>query len=190
MAEAAPSVYGLCGYTYIEYGGSDFSAYVADNRIGWKKNVNGQNIGGYKYDAETNTFPVFINYDKAPDIEDSIRYEDRFVSNRELIAISKQPRDMHSPEIKRLQAWPDNGMKIYLFMRKNKADEGSKEFYFFGEMRPTGEFKPIIMPKVNKKAVEITYSLETPIRQDLYDFMTANLDERELTATERQGDSA
>lgn len=158
--------------------------------LGWKKNVNGQNIGGYKYDAETNTFPVFINYDKAPDIEDSIRYEDRFVSNRELIAISKQPRDMHSPEIKRLQAWPDNGMKIYLFMRKNKADEGSKEFYFFGEMRPTGEFKPIIMPKVNKKAVEITYSLETPIRQDLYDFMTANLDERELTATERQGDSA
>lgn len=123
---------------------------------------------------------MFINYDKAPDINDSIRYEDRFVSNRELIAISKQPRDLNSPEIERLRAWPENGMKIYLFMRKNKADEGSKEFYFFGEMEPTGDFKRIVMPKVNKKAVEITYHLETPIRQDLYDFMTANLDEREL----------
>ena len=39
MAETAPSVHGLCGYTYIEYGGSDFSAHFADNRIGWKKNV-------------------------------------------------------------------------------------------------------------------------------------------------------
>lgn len=148
--------------------------------LGWEKNINGQNIGGYKYDASTNTFPVFINYDKDPDINDSIRYEDRFVSNSELIAISKQPRDLTSPEIERLRAWPGNGMKIYLFMRKNKADEGSKEFYFFGEMEPTGEFKPIVMPKVNKKAVEITYRLETPIRQDLYDFMTANLDEGEL----------
>lgn len=153
--------------------------------LGWSKNINGQNIGGYKYDEGTNTFPVFINYDKAPDIDDSIRYEDRFVSNRELIAISKQPRDLNSPEIERLRAWPENGMKIYLFMRKNKADEGSKEFYFFGEMEPTGDFKRIVMPKVHKKAVEITYHLETPIRQDLYGFMTANLDESELLEEER-----
>lgn len=145
----------------------------------WDKNVNGQNMGGYKYDAKTNTYPVFINYDKDPEISDSIRYEDRFLSDRELIAISKQPRDMNSPEIKRLMAWPGNGMKTYLFMRKNKNDEGGKEFYFLGEMYPTGEFKPIIMTGANKKAVEITYRLDCPVRHDIYEFMTSDLNESE-----------
>lgn len=147
--------------------------------LDWDKNVNGQNIGGYKYDAKTNTYPVFINYDKEPGISDSIRYEDRFVTDSELIAISKQPRDLNSPEIQRLMAWPGNGMKTYLFMRKNKKDEGGKEFYFFGEMYPTGNFKEIVMPVVNKKAVEITYRLDHPIRHDLYEFMTSDLSEDE-----------
>lgn len=141
----------------------------------WPKNVNGQNIGGYKYDEATNTFPVFINYDKDPTINDSIKYEDRFLSSEEIIAISKQPRYLHSPEIKRLQDWPRNGMKIYLFMRKNKDDGESKEFYFFGEMAPTGSFQEIVMPGANKAAVEITYKLEEPIRADLYSFMTSNV---------------
>lgn len=145
----------------------------------WEKNINGQNMGGYKYDAKTNTYPVFINYDKDPEISDSIKYEDRFLSDRELVAISKQSRDMNSPEIKRLMAWPGNGMKTYLFMRKNKNDEGSKEFYFLGEMYPTGEFKPILMAGANKKAVEITYRLDCPLRHDIYEFMTSDLNESE-----------
>ena len=147
--------------------------------LGWEKNVNGQNIGGYKFDKETNTFPVFINYDKAPDISDTIRYEDRFLSNSELIALSKQGRKMNSPEIERLKRESENGMKVYLFMRKNKADEGSKEFYFFGQMHPTGEFRQVEMPNTNKRAIEITYRLEDPVRPDLYEFMMADLNEAE-----------
>ena len=33
--------------------------------LGWKRNFNAQNIGGYFYDVYTKTLPVFINYDKA-----------------------------------------------------------------------------------------------------------------------------
>ena len=145
----------------------------------WDKNVNGQNIGGYKYDKKTNTYPVFINYDKDPEISDSVKYEDRFLSDRELVAISKQLRYLNSPEIQRLMSWPGNGMKTYLFMRKNKNDEGSKEFYFLGEMYPTGEFNPIVMTGANKKAVEITYRLDCPVRHDIYEFMTSDLNEDE-----------
>ena len=36
------------------------------------------NIGGYKFHKETKTYPVFINYHKADDIQDTIKYEDRF----------------------------------------------------------------------------------------------------------------
>ena len=34
----------------------------------WAKEPNYQNVGGYFHDKETNTFPVFINYEKDPDI--------------------------------------------------------------------------------------------------------------------------
>lgn len=44
--------------------------------LNWKKNMNAQNIGGYFYDADTKTLPVFINYEKT---DDAIAYEDRFV---------------------------------------------------------------------------------------------------------------
>lgn len=167
------------------YKGTDFvlnSKYTYEEvcrLLNWSQNVNGQNIGGYKYDAETNTYPVFINYDKDPSISDSIKYEDRFVSETELIAISKQPRSLESPEIKRLRAWPGNGMKVYLFMRKNTKDGDSKEFYFLGEMAPTGEFREFVMPVVDKSAVEITYRLCEPVRPDLYAFLTSNLNEDE-----------
>lgn len=144
--------------------------------LNWPQNVNGQNIGGYKYDIETNTYPVFINYDKDPSISDSIKYEDRFISESELIAISKQGRKMDSPEILRLKAWPGNGMKIYLFMRKNKDDEGSKEFYFLGEMAPTGHFRQIVMAEAGKRAIEIGYRLMDAVRTDLYTYLTSDLD--------------
>lgn len=145
--------------------------------LNWEKNVNGQNIGGYKFDRMTNTFPVFINYEKDPDISDSTKYEDRFISDRELVAISKQPRHLDSPEIERLRAWPGNGMRIYLFVRKNKNDgDGGKEFYFLGEMFPTGAYKEIVMPGANTAAVEITYELMDPVRHDLYDYLMSNID--------------
>lgn len=146
--------------------------------LGWKKNINGQNMGGYKYDQDTNTYPVFINYVKDPGISDSIKYEDRFVNESKLIAISKQPRDMNSPEILRLKAWPANGMKTYLFMRKDKNDkDGGKEFYFLGEMHPTQEYEQITIAQ--KKAVEITYELETPVEHGLYSYLTSSIDDEE-----------
>ncbi len=139
----------------------------------WKQNVNGQNIGGYKYDEATNTFPVFINYDKDDDIADTIKYQDRFVNPARLIAISKQPRTMKSPEIQRLMHVDENGMRTYLFVRKNKNDEESKEFYYLGEMRPTGRFVPIVMAGTDKPAVEIEYDLLTPLKDELFDYLTS-----------------
>ena len=146
--------------------------------MNWEKNINGQNLGGYFYDEKTNTFPVFINYDKAPDISESIQYEDQFVSPSKLIAISKGKRTMKSPEIQHLQAWPGNGLKTYLFMRKNKDDKGGKEFYFLGEMHPTGKFEAI-KTKSGDNAVEIEYELNAPVRQDIYEFMLSDLSEAE-----------
>ena len=62
--------------------------------LNWKQNVVPLNIGGYKYDAETQTFPVFINYEKAEDISATTRYEDHFIDDQTLIAISKSKRTL------------------------------------------------------------------------------------------------
>ena len=62
----------------------------------WENNEVPLNLGGYKYDRKTKTFPVFINYDKEEDIQDTIKYEDHFESPNRLIAISKQSRTKDS----------------------------------------------------------------------------------------------
>ncbi len=145
--------------------------------LNWEKQINANSIGGYWYDKRSNTTPIFINYDKDPDISESIKYHDRFVSNGEIVALSKQPRTMESPEIQRLLGWPENGMKSYLFVRKNKDDKEGKEFYFLGEVYPVGEkgFKETTMPNTTKSVVEITYRLETPVRADIYDYLTSDI---------------
>jgi hypothetical protein len=140
--------------------------------LNWEKNIVAQNIGGYKYDEGTNTFPVFINYNKDETIKDSIKFEDRFLSPTHLIALSKQPRTPESKDVQQIYNAQTNGTKIYLFVRKNKDDNTSKEFYFLGEVYAIGEPKPIIMKNTDKKAVEITYKLETDVREDVYSYLT------------------
>ena len=129
------------------------------------------NIGGYKYDEETKTYPVFINYNKDEDITDTTKYEDRFVSPSRLVAISKSKRDINSPDVQNALHADERGISMHLFVRKNKDDKISKEFYYLGRMHATGKTLEFIMPNTNAKAVEIEYRLETPVREDLYRYL-------------------
>lgn len=138
--------------------------------LGWKRNPNAQNIGGYFYDSDTKTLPVFINYNKA---EDAIAYEDRFISESLLIALSKHHRKVNSPDVKRIykRGEDEKENRIYLFVRKNKDDREAKEFYFLGEIFAEGEPKPIHMETTNDDAFEIQYRLDVPVRSDIYDYI-------------------
>lgn len=137
----------------------------------WHKAQVAQNIGGYIYNQETNTFPVFINYNKDETINDSIKYEDRFLSSSKLIAYSKARRTLNSKEIQRIYNYGDEQINIMLFVRKNKDDNESKEFYFLGKMKPIGDPKEVIREKTNDKVVEITYGLTNRIDGNLYDYL-------------------
>ncbi len=137
----------------------------------WEKGEVALNIGGYKFDKKTKTFPVFINYDKSEDINDTINYHDRFVSNSQIIAISKSGRTADSTDVKQIYNAENDGVDMNLFVRKNKDDDISKEFYYLGKIKAVGHPTPIIMKNTNKTAVEIKYELKTPIREDLYDYL-------------------
>jgi len=138
--------------------------------LGWNKNMNAQNIGGYFYDSDTKTMPVFINYDKA---EDAIQYEDRFISENRLIALSKHPRKITSADADHIYKRnpEDKDNRNYLFVRKNKNDKEAKEFYFLGEIFAEGEPKPIQMETTKGDAFEILYRLDVPVRSDIYDYI-------------------
>jgi superfamily II DNA or RNA helicase/HKD family nuclease len=141
--------------------------------LNWSHNEVPLNIGGYKYDKETKTFPVFINYDKAQDIQNTIKYEDHFINESQLIAISKSGRTRKSEDVQNFLYAQERGIQVHLFVRKNKNDEGSKEFYYLGLMS-TDESKArqFIMPNTEKTAVELLWNLNTPIREDIYEYIT------------------
>lgn len=135
--------------------------------LNWSRNVNAQNIGGYFYDKETKTMPVFINYVKE---EGSIAYEDRFISTSRLIALSKPGRKLESTDMQHIYNAKEEENKIYLFMRKVKDDKEAYEFYFLGGMEAIGEPKATVMKDTNKSVIEITYQLYTPVRDDIFDY--------------------
>ena len=137
----------------------------------WEKGEVALNIGGYKYDKKTKTYPVFINYDKTEDISDTIRYEDRFENQGSLVAISKSGRTVESEDVYTALHAEELGISMELFVRKNKDDKISKEFYYLGRINATGETNEFTMPNTDKSAVEITYALETPVRDDIYDYL-------------------
>lgn len=139
--------------------------------LAWEHNEVPLNIGGYKYDKKTKTFPVFINYDKAEDIQDTVKYEDHFVTNDRLIAISKSNRSLESEDVQNFLYAKERGIDVELFVRKNKDDKISKEFYYLGRMTATGNTKEFIMPNTTSTAVEIEWRLDTPVRNDIYEYI-------------------
>lgn len=139
----------------------------------WEKGEVALNIGGYKFDKTTKTYPVFINYEKSEDITDTINYEDRFLSPSQLIAISKSGRTITSDDIVQAYKAEETGVEMSLFLRKNKDDKISKEFYFLGKIKAVGTPVQFIMKNTNKTAVEIKYQLITPVREDIYEYITS-----------------
>ncbi len=141
--------------------------------LNWENNEVPLNIGGYKYDQKTHTFPVFINYEKDENISDTTKYEDHFESNRKLIAISKSGRSLESEDVQNFLKAKERGICVELFVRKNKDDKISKEFYYLGHMTASGKASEFIMKGTEKTAVEIEWILDEPVRDDIYEYIVS-----------------
>ena len=161
------------------YNGTQFNLYKKYTYsevcwlLGWKKEEVSLNIGGYKYDSYSKTYPVFINYEKDEDITATTRYEDRFTDPSSLTAISKSRRTVESDDVQNAVHSEERGILMPLFVRKNKDDQSSKEFYFMGTMRHNGHLHQFVMNDTDDvTAVEIGYKLDTPVESNLYEYIT------------------
>ena len=141
--------------------------------LNWAQNEVPLNIGGYKFDKKTKTFPVFINYDKEENISDTTKYEDHFIPGfrNRLIAISKSGRSLQSEDVQNFLKAKERGIQVELFVRKNKDDKISKEFYYLGTMTASGKTKEFKMANTEKTAVEIEWILDVPVREDIYEYI-------------------
>ena len=102
----------------------------------------------------------------------SIKYEDHFISDSQLIAISKSGRTISSDDVQNFLYAKERNIQVHLFVRKNKDDKASKEFYYLGNMiADKTKTKQFIMPNTNKTAVEIQWNLVTPVREDIYKYI-------------------
>ena len=54
---------------------------------------------------------------------------------------------------------------------KTKRFLGNSEVYYLGRMNATGQVKEFIMPNTDKTAVEIEWVLDTPVREDIYEYI-------------------
>ena len=141
--------------------------------LNWKAEEVSLNIGGYKFDTYSKTYPVFINYEKGDDVGATTRYEDRFIDQTTLTAISKSRRTLDSEDVINARNSKSRGILMPLFVRKNKDDQTSKEFYFLGTMEHNGIASEFIMPGTEGiTAVEIGYKLNTPVENNLYEYLT------------------
>lgn len=155
--------------------------------LNWSESVVAQNIGGYKYDKETNTLPVFVNYQKDESISSSTRYEDQFLNHSIMSWISKSNRRMSSSELRPIFEQSDSNTRIELFVRKNnssvkisdeksgKSKDAFKDFYYLGAVHFIKDSASEITMK-NKDgkdipAVQLHFRLEEPVRDDIFDYI-------------------
>ncbi len=137
--------------------------------LNWEKNLVPLNIGGYKYDQHTNTLPVFINYDKEEDIADTIKYTDHFVDLQTLVAMSKSKLKLDSKGMDIFTQAKQRQTIIHIFVRKNKDDKTSKEFYYLGIGNIINIKQEYMADQI--PVCEILYHLDQPVRQDIYDYI-------------------
>ena len=137
--------------------------------LNWEKNIVPLNIGGYFYDTRTNTLPVFINYDKDESVVDTQQYADHFIDAQNFIAMSKSNVRITNPGMEKFVKAAENKTNIYLFIRKNKDDAASKEFYYLGEVYISKIEETTMANDV--PVCEIYYHLDQPVRSDIYDYI-------------------
>ena len=138
--------------------------------LNWERNEVPLNIGGYKYDKKTKTFPVLsIMINRRISAIQQIRRS--FLTADRLIAISKSGRSRDSEDVQNFLKAKERGIDVQLFVRKNKDDKISKEFYYLGRMTATGRTEEFVMANTDKTAVEIEWALDTPVREDIYEYI-------------------
>src|SRR5699024_136605 len=130
----------------------------------------------YGYKTKYNTSPIFVNYHKTEDVDESIRYEDAFLDSHIFQWFTRKGTNLESKINQDLiNNYKNNNSKIYLFVKRDD-DEGIYHYYLgevdidFGSMKNT-----FIGSAENKyKVATMNFILKKPLEYNMYRFITGS----------------
>lgn len=147
--------------------------------LNWKTNPLAQNVGGYIISPDKTNCPIFVNYKKDDHISDTTKYEDHFINRFEFGWMSKSKRTLNSPDVLAIQNH-NTTLRLPLFIKKSN-DEGN-DFYYMGDVKPiSGSFQQTTMEdkesNKNVSVVKVVFSMNSPVEDGIYNYITDNLGE-------------
>lgn len=133
----------------------------------WESNQE-STIYGYKIDKMTSTCPIFVTYDKNPEVSASTKYQDAFHGPSMMKWYSRSGRTLQSAE---LQPIINHGVPLFLFVKKSDAE--GNEFYYLGTAE-SRDAEQTTMPGESERdhnVVTMGLKLDSPVEQGLYDYL-------------------
>lgn len=152
--------------------------------LNWQRKIPAQSIGGYF--IENGYCPIFVTYVKSNDIDDSIKYEDRFISNSKIHCYTKNGRKLGQGETLKMFAGVSEGTPklTYLLFVKRSDAEDDDEFVYLGTGKVTDDSLKQEYREINKKGklvntpiVSYDLKLDTPISLARYRMLTEGSNE-------------
>lgn len=141
--------------------------------LGWSKEMNGQNVGGYFCHRDTGTMPIFVKYAAS-------QYEDEFLGPQDMRYYSKNGRTPGSPEFQWMNegrntpGWQGTHFIPLFVMRKEEAKEA--RYYYVGHVASFSDLIPTQKPDADgSKTVNVTVTnlrLAKPLDTELYRHLT------------------
>lgn len=152
--------------------------------LNWQRKIPAQSIGGYF--IENGYCPIFVTYVKSNDIDDSIKYEDRFISNSKIHCYTKNGRKLGQGETLKMFAGVSEGnpQLTYLLFVKRSDAEDDDEFVYLGTGKVTADSLKQEYREIDKKGklvntpiVSYDLKLDTPISLTRYRMLTEGSNE-------------
>lgn len=148
--------------------GERYSIFDVMRMCCWKNEQVPRNVGGYKLDLETDSLPIFINYEGS-------QYEDRFLNNSEIEWYSKTRRTVQSPEFTWLMKDSENenwerSHFVPVFIRRVEEDK-EKLYYYVGNVATINH----VQQSKNNQGLNVvvsTLQLNTPVNPQLFRHLT------------------
>ena len=129
--------------------------------LGWDVDTSTTLFG---YQVRQGICPVFVTYKKSDEIDDSIKYADRFINANVFQWYTRHNVKLDSEPVQQIL---NGSTTMQLFVKRN--DDDGKEFYYFGEVTPEAPQQETVEVKGKREPIVKMYlKLKHRARFDMY----------------------
>ena len=119
--------------------------------------------------------PIFITYNKSPEVDGAIKYEDEFLDRRNIRWFSKHTRNLGSKDVSQILNHKTSQTTLHIFVKKSdKEDKGASKYYYLGIADlEDGSEREEKMPENGKDVVTMQLSLREEVPVGIYEYIVS-----------------